>query len=148
MSPGAEAINTSRIFNSCHFPTYKKIVNALIDDDGLNLKLFWSQLYAMHLSYYSSDLVWLRTGLRQSRLLLVLHIFRMILRIYQFIFFAKKGYSSSCIYARISSKSLLFLDYLENICSSMIYSILINIFLQTYSASMVISFCKKASFYI
>ena len=46
MSPGAEAINTSRIFNSCHFPTYKKVVNALIDDDGLNLKLFWSQLYA------------------------------------------------------------------------------------------------------
>ena len=46
MSPGAEAINTSRIFNSCHFPTYKQIVNALIDDDVLNLKLFWSQLYA------------------------------------------------------------------------------------------------------
>ena len=46
MSPGAEAINTSRIFNSCHFPTYKQIVNALIDDDVLSLKLFWSQLYA------------------------------------------------------------------------------------------------------
>ena len=59
----------------------------------------------MHLSDYSSDLVWLWTGLRQSRLLLVLHIFCMILHIffddpyislyilislYSFIVFAKK----------------------------------------------------------
>ena len=106
----------------------------------------------MHLSDYCSDLVWLRTGLRQSRLLLVLHIFCMILHIFFYdpshIFvhcFCKKKRLFFILH--ICNNLILIINIfqilLQTYFSSMINSILINVFLQTKSASMEIFFAKR-----